>query len=106
MIVVPPPSPPSPQPQQQQDPLDFIASSSPPLVPVKLEPPSPMPTIKLEPESPRFLPYVHVKVEELDDSSALLASMAAHEDYLRSVSMPVATPTPNITHNDITRFSV
>lgn len=99
LILAPPPSP-----APQQDPLAFLSSPSPLLAAVKTEPLTPMPTIKPEPESPHFLPYVPVKVEDLDDSSALLASLVAHEDFLRSVSMPANTLIPNMT-NSIARFS-
>lgn len=96
----------APAPAPQQDPLAFLTSPSLSLAAVKIEPLTPLPSIKPEPESPHFLPYVPVKFEELDDSSALLASMVAHEDFLRSISMPATTPIiPNIT-NTISRFSV
>lgn len=97
-LLVAPTPPPTPQAA-----LALPSSSSSSLVEVKPEPMTPLPAIKCETLSPHSLPYIPVKVEDLGDDSALLASLVAQgEDHGRSVSLPVTT---NIT-DTIMRYSV
>ena len=88
--------------------LPSLSLSYPSPVAIKAEPDDGfMLSIKQEPVSPT-LPYMPVKVEELDDNGAALAAlMVKDENNSRGVSMPLATTTTTTTTNiSSLRFSV